>query len=161
MYWAEARLGPERILGAYAWGSLRETGVILPGGSDFPVESPNPLFGIYAAITRRDQAGIPRSAEDVRAHFQRSAEGPGDARQFDGGWYVSQRLSREEAVRMFTSWAAWAGFEEHLKGSLEAGKLADFVVVSDDIFHVPEEQIFKIAIEKTVIGGREAYSLIP
>ncbi|MBI3788904.1 MAG: amidohydrolase, partial [Ignavibacteriales bacterium] len=75
MYWAEARLGPTRVLGAYAWRSLLETGVIIAGGSDFPVEHANPMFGIYAAVTRQDQQGKPRNAEDVRTDFQLSQEG--------------------------------------------------------------------------------------
>lgn len=157
MYWAEARLGPQRVRGAYAWRSLRETGVILAGGSDFPVEHPNPLYGIYAAITRQDHDGIPASAEDVRKYFQLSSAGVTDEAAFEGGWYADQKLTREEAVRMFTSWAAWAAFEEDKKGSLETGKLADFVVLSADIMDIPPQEILRTGVLMTVVGGRESF----
>lgn len=158
MYWAEARLGPERIKGAYAWRSLRETGVVIPGGSDFPVEHPNPLFGIYAAVTRQDHAGIPRNAEDVKRTFQLSESGITDPQAFDSGWYASQKLTREEALRSFTSWAAWAAFEEKDKGSIETGKLADFVILSADIMTIPAQEILRTEVVKTVVGGKEAFS---
>jgi predicted amidohydrolase YtcJ len=157
MYWAEARLGPTRVRGAYAWRSLLNTGVIIPGGSDFPVESPNPLFGIYAAITRQDHQGKPRNADDVRAFFQLSAEGITDTSAFDGGWYASQKMTREEALRAFTAWAAYAGFQEDLLGSLERGKLADFVVLSKDIMTVPPLEILNTTVERTILGGSEVY----
>ncbi|MBI4418047.1 MAG: amidohydrolase [Ignavibacteriales bacterium] len=157
MYWAESRIGPQRIRGAYAWRSLRETGVTLAGGSDFPVEHPNPLYGIYAAVTRQDHQGIPRTADDVRSGFQLSEAGIADESAFSGGWYVDQKLTREEAVRMFTTWAAWAAFEEQIKGSLETGKLADFVVLSSDIMEIPPNEILRTEVEKTVVGGREVY----
>jgi hypothetical protein len=157
MYWAEARLGPTRVRGAYAWRSLLNTGVIIPGGSDFPVEGPNPLFGIYAAITRQDRRGMPRNAEDVRASFQLSAAGVTDKAAFADGWYVSQKMTREEALRAFTSWAAFAGFQEDLLGSLEQGKLADFVVLSKDIMNIPPLEILKTTVERTILGGKEVY----
>jgi hypothetical protein len=96
MRWAEARLGPVRVRGAYAWRSLLDDGNIIPGGSDFPVESPNPLLGFYAAITRQDQNGIPRNAEDVVASFQLSAEGIKDSSAFTDGWYAA-RLRKESS----------------------------------------------------------------
>lgn len=157
MYWAEARLGPDRIRGAYAWRSLRETGVVIPGGSDFPVEHPNPLYGIYAGVTRQDHAGIPRNAEDVRRMFQVSESGITDPSAFDGGWYAAQRLTREEALRSFTSWAAWAAFEEEIKGSLESGKLADFIVVSKDLMTIPAQEILRTEVVMTVVGGQEVF----
>lgn len=157
MYWAEARLGPERVRGAYAWRALRQTGVIIPGGSDFPVEHPNPIYGMYAAVTRQDQRGIPANAEDVRREFQLSERGVTDESAFTGGWYADQRLTREEAVRMFTTWAAWASFEEQVKGSLEPGKLADFVVLSADIMEVPADEILRTEVLRTVVGGKEVY----
>lgn len=154
MYWAEARLGPSRVRGAYAWRSLRETGIIIAGGSDFPVEHPNPLYGIYAGITRQDHEGRPANVADVRKYFQLSTEGVTDASAFEGGWYSAQKLTREEAIRSFTSWAAWSGFEEDLKGSLEEGKLADFVVLSHDIMKVPAQEILRTVVEMTVVGGK-------
>lgn len=159
MYWAEARLGSTRVLGAYAWRSLLETGVIIPGGSDFPVEHANPLFGIYAAVTRQDQQGKPRNADDVRADFQLSREGVKDPSAFDGGWYVSQKMTREEAIRSFTSWAAYAGFQENLLGSLEKGKLADFIILNKDIMTIPPLEIVNTVVERTFVGGKEVYNV--
>jgi hypothetical protein len=132
--------------------------VIIPGGSDFPVESPNPLLGIYAAVTRQDRFGRPRNAEDLRGEFQLSAEGVRDPGAFEGGWYASQKMTRIEAVRAFTSWAAYAGFQERVLGSLEKGKLADFVILSKDIFKVPAEEILTTVVEETHVGGRAVYT---
>jgi predicted amidohydrolase YtcJ len=158
MNWAEARLGPKRIRGAYAWRSLLRTGVIIPAGSDFPVESPNPFFGIYAACTRQDKMGIPKNIDDVRRYFQSSAEGFSDTMAFVNGWYTSEKMTRQEAVRGFTSWAAYASFEENLKGTLERGKLADFIIISKDIFLCPVMEIPEIQVESTVLGGKLVFS---
>lgn len=158
MRWAEARLGPKRIRGAYAWRSLLNTGVVIPGGSDFPVEHPNPIFGIYAACTRQNADGIPQNAGDVAKYFQLSGEGIVDSAAFDGGWYAAEKMTREEAVRSFTTWAAWGAFEEGLKGSLEKGKLADFAVFSSDVMNVAPRELLKTVVEKTVVGGKEVYS---
>ena len=157
MHWAAARLGPTRIRGAYAWRSLLNTGVIIPGGSDFPVERPNPLLGIYAAVTRRDLQGRPKNAQEVKAFFELSAEGIGDTTDFENGWYASQRMTREEAIQAFTNWAAFAGFQERILGSLEKGKLADFVVLSRDLMTIPAEEIPTTIVEKTVVGGKDVY----
>lgn len=159
MYWAEARVGPERVKGAYAWRSFRDAGSIIPGGSDFPVELPNPMHGIYAAVTRRDLAGRPIDAEDVRNFFQLSDRGVVDESDFAGGWYEKEKLTRLEAIRMFTSWAAYGAFEESIKGSLEKGKVGDFIVLSKDIINVPESEIPTIEILRTVIGGQTVYTL--
>jgi hypothetical protein len=134
MPWAERRIGHERAKGAYAWRTMLNAGARLADGSDFPVESPNPLFGIYAAITRQDQAGNPA-----------------------GGWFPEERLTREEALRSFTIDAAYAAFEEKEKGSLEVGKLADFVVLSRDIMKVPPSQIPTTEVLRTVVGGETVY----
>ncbi|HWP82688.1 MAG TPA: amidohydrolase [Bacteroidota bacterium] len=159
MFWAESRLGPERVHGAYAWRSLLNTGVIICGGSDFPVEHPNPLAGIYAAITRRDQRGIPRNADDVKRFFQLSEHGIVDPKAFDGGWYPDQRMNRVEAIRAFTSWAAFAAFEEELKGTLKRGKLADFLILSHDPFEVSGELLLTTRVETTILGGEVVYQL--
>ena len=135
MPWAEARLGPQRVRGAYAWRRFLDLGVALPLGSDFPVESPNPLWGFYAAITRQDHAGNPA-----------------------GGWYPDQRLTREEALRGFTLAGAYAAFQEKDRGSLETGKLADFVMLSDDIMQAPAAAILKTRVTLTVLGGEIVYS---
>ena len=157
MHWAGARLGPTRVRGAYAWRSLLKSGVIIPGGSDFPVELPNPLLGIYAAVTRRDLQGRPRNAQEVKTFFELSADGIGDTTDFENGWYASQKMTREEAIQSFTSWAAFAGFQEHVLGSLEKGKLADFVVLSRDLMKIPTEDIPMTVVERTIVGGREVY----
>ncbi|NUN69299.1 MAG: amidohydrolase [Bacteroidetes bacterium] len=158
MYWAQARLGPERILGAYAWRSLLDDGNIIPAGSDFPVELPDPLHGFYAAVTRRDKQGIPMSADDVVGSFQLSPEGIKDPTQFDGGWYVGQRMTREEALRAFTIWGAYAEFMENEKGSITEGKLADFIILSKDIMKVDPKEILTTETELTVVGGKVRYS---
>ncbi|MBM4168374.1 MAG: amidohydrolase [Ignavibacteria bacterium] len=161
MYWAEARLGPERVKGAYAWRSFRDAGSIIPGGSDFPVERPNPIHGIYAAVTRRDLQGHPIDAQDVVRNFQLSPSGISNPADFENGWYVKEKLTREEALRMFTTWAAWSEFAEKEKGSLEKGKFADFVVLSDDIMAVAEDQIPQIHAVMTVVGGKVLHNTIP
>lgn len=135
MYWAEDRLGPDRVKGAYAWRSLRDQGSIIPAGSDFPVESPNPLFGFYAAITRQDKKGWP-----------------------EGGWFPAQRMTREEALMAFTTWAAFAAFEENTKGSIETGKVADFTILSDDIMKIDPLKILDTHVEMTIIGGQVVYA---
>jgi predicted amidohydrolase YtcJ len=133
MAWAADRLGPERLRGAYAWRSLLATGVLIAGGSDFPVESPNPFHGIYAAVTRR-----PRSGEDR-------------------GWQPEQCMTRDEAVRSFTTWNAYASHREGDLGSLEPGKRADLVVLSDDVFICPEEGIKDIRPLLTLVGGQVVF----
>jgi len=135
MPWVEDRLGPDRLEGAYAWRSLRDTGCRIPGGSDFPVESINPFLGIYAAVTRKDTGGAPR-----------------------GGWMPGQCLTVEEAVRAFTIDAAYAGHEEDLRGSIEPGKLADFIVLSTDIMHMEPDGIHGITVLATILGGEVVYA---
>lgn len=158
MYWAQARLGPARIRGAYAWRSLLKDGNIIPAGSDFPVESPDPLPGFYAAITRQDKDGIPRNAEDVARLFQLSADGIKDSTAFSNGWYGDQRMTREEALKAFTIWGAYSEFAENEKGSIEKGKLADLVILSDDIMTIPPKQILDTRVVTTIVGGRVEYS---
>ena len=133
-------------------------GNIIPGGSDFPVESPNPLFGFYAAITRQDRDGIPRNAEDVQRTFQLSAEGMKDSSDFNNGWYGDQKMTREEALRSFTIWGAFAEFAENEKGSIEKGKLADLVILSNDIMVIPPKEILSTKVVATIVGGKIEYS---
>ena len=133
MAWAAERLGPERLRGAYAWRSLLATGVVIAGGSDFPVESPNPFHGIHAAVTRRPRAN------------------------HEPGWQPEQRMTREEAVRSFTVWNAFASRQEHELGSLEVGKQADVVVLSDDIFRCDEGSIPDIRPVLTLLAGEIVY----
>ena len=134
MPWAEARLGPERIKSAYAWRSILQTGSVIIGGSDFPNDHMDPLRGVYAAITRKDQDGNP-----------------------PGGWYPEQCMSRLEAVRAYTEWAAYGGFEEKTKGTLEIGKLADLTVLSKDIFKIPPPEILSTTADLTVVNGKIVY----
>lgn len=109
MPWAEARVGPKRIKGSYAWASLRKSGARLAFGSDFPVESDNPFLGLYAAVTRQDAEGNPA-----------------------GGWYPAERLLGTQALHAFTAGAAYAAFEESERGALRPGMKADLVVLRDD-----------------------------
>ena len=134
MTWAEARLGPERIKGAYAWRSVLRTGAHLPLSSDFPGETLNPFYGIYAAITRQDPQGNP-----------------------PGGWYPEQRLTLDEALRGYTTEGAYAEFEEKDKGSIETGKLADLTIISQDITKLSPKDILSTRVLKTIIGGQIVY----
>ena len=158
MYWAQARLGPTRVRGAYAWRSLLKAGNIIPGGSDFPVESPNPLLGFYAAVTRQDRQGLPRNAQDVVRSFQLSADGIRDSSVFLNGWYGDQTMTREEALLAFTAWGAYAEFAERDKGTIEKGKLADLAILSKDIMTVPAQEIPSTQVLTTIVGGKVAYT---
>jgi predicted amidohydrolase YtcJ len=134
MYWAGSRLGPTRLLGAYAWRALLQTGVIIPNGSDFPVEPVNPLLSFHAAISRQDEHNWPT-----------------------GGWFAEQRMTREEALKSMTLWPAYAGFQEADHGSLGPGKLADFVVLDQDIMSVAPERILATRVLATYLAGRPVY----
>ena len=135
MYWVEDRLGAERVLYAYAWRSLLDSGARLALGSDFPVEQVNPMLGIHAAVTRQDTKGWP-----------------------EGGWYPQEKLSREEAVRGFTLDAAYAGFMEKSVGSLESGKRADFIVLDQNLFEIEASEIANIRVLQTWLDGELVYS---
>ncbi len=134
MYWIGKRLGPTRVLGAYAWRSLINSGVVIPNGSDFPVEQVNPLISFHASIARQD-------ANDWPA----------------GGWLPEQRMTREEALRSMTLWPAYSAFQERDMGSLTAGKLADFVILDQDIMRVPAELVLKTNVLATYVGGKAVY----
>lgn len=130
--WAEQRLGPERIKGAYAWRSLRRSGASLAFSSDLPGSGWSPFYGMYAAITRQDTLGTPA-----------------------GGWYPEQRMTPEEAVRGYTSWAAFAGWDEKEAGTLEVGKRADFVVLNVDPFRMQQPtELLNGRVMMTVSRGR-------
>ncbi len=134
MYWAADRLGEERVRGAYAWRTLLNTGVVIPNGSDFPVEAVNPLISFHAFVTRQDAANYPAA-----------------------GWYPAQRTTREEALLSMTLWTAFAAFMEAESGSLSPGKLADFVLLDRDIMTCAPEDILKTSVVLTVLGGRSVY----
>ena len=134
LFFAPARLGMERLRGAYAWNSLIKTGAIICGGSDAPVERGEPMIEFYAAVARKSIKG-----------------------ESHEGWHPEEAVSREQALKMFTINAAYAAFEENDKGSIEAGKLADFTVLSGDIMKIPEPEILKTRCEMTVVGGEIVY----
>ena len=135
MPWVPARIGPERTAeGAYVWRKLIESGARIAGGSDFPVEEPNPLLGFYAAVTRQDPSGHPAE-----------------------GWAADQRLSREEALRSFTIGAAYAAHAEQELGSLSPGKLGDLVMLSNDIMTIPPKEILTTRVTMTLVGGEIVY----
>jgi predicted amidohydrolase YtcJ len=134
LHFAPSRLGIKRLEGAYAWQSLLKSGAIIPGGSDAPVERGEPMIEFYAAVARKDIRGF-------------SGE----------GWHPEEAVTREQALKMFTIWAAYAAFEEKLRGSIEVGKLADFTILSADIMKIPEAEILKTRCVMTIIGGEVAY----
>jgi predicted amidohydrolase YtcJ len=134
LFFAPARLGMDRLVGAYAWQSFLKSGAIICGGSDAPVERGEPMIEFYAAVARKSIKG-----------------------ESGDGWHPEQAVSREQALKMFTIWPAYAAFEENDKGSIEAGKLADFTVLSQDIMRIPEPEILKTRCEMTVIGGEVAF----
>jgi predicted amidohydrolase YtcJ len=131
MRWIAQRIGPDRVAGAYAWQRFLKLGVPVANGSDFPVEEPNPMLGLYASVTRQDLKGQP-----------------------PGGWTPEQRMSRAEALHSFTLGAAYAAFEEKTKGTIEPGKLADFIVLDRDVMTVEASRIPTAKVRMTVLGGR-------
>jgi predicted amidohydrolase YtcJ len=136
MRWAEKRLGPDRVAGAYAWKRFLKMGIPLANGSDFPVEDPNPLYGFYASFTRQDHTGFP-----------------------EGGWMPDQKLTREETLESFTLTPAYAAFEEKQKGSITPGKLADFLILEKDIMKIAPLEVIGTKIAATYVGGKLVYSL--
>src|SRR5438034_1879532 len=136
LFFAPARLGMDRLAGAYAWQSFLKSGCIIPGGSDAPVERGEPMIEFYAAVARKSIKGEAGEA-----------------------WHREQAVSREQALKMFTIWPAYAAFEENDKGSLEVGKLADLTVLSNDIMKIPELKILETHTVMTVIGGEIVFEL--
>lgn len=134
MPWAEKRLGKSRIRNAYAYRQLQQLTGILPLGTDFPVEAINPLGTFYAAVTRKDAAGNPKE-----------------------GFFADQALSREDALKGMTSWAAASVFKEQEKGTIEPGKDADFVVLDKDIMVIPESELLTAKVQMTVCRGKVEY----
>ncbi len=136
MNMAEDRLGHQRMAGAYAWRRFLQQGTVIAGGSDFPVESPNPFFGLHAAVTRQDHHDQP-----------------------PGGWYPQQRMTLIEAFRAFTLDAAYAAHQEHTLGTLEPGKWADFILVDHDIFADAPERLWSTRVLQTWVTGKQVFAL--
>lgn len=136
-YFAPARLGLDRLKGAYAWRSLIDAGSIIPGGSDAPVERGEPMIEFYAAVARRSLEGFANA-----------------------DWHLEERVTRAEALKMFTRWPAFAVFQENDHGAIEVGKAADFTVLSADIMEIPEPEILKTTCVMTVIAGEVVYSAL-
>jgi len=134
MFWAGKRLGNERLKTAYAYQQLLVQNGWLPNGTDFPIEGINPVNTFYASVFRKNPAGLPT-----------------------GGFQTENALSREQALRSMTIWAAKSSFEEHRKGSIEVGKSADFVVLDTDLMNCPEGEILRAKVMKTVLAGEVVY----
>ncbi len=134
MNMAEERIGKDRLRGAYAWRTFLDQGTRIAAGSDFPIESPNPFFGLHAAVTRTDHANQP-----------------------PGGWYSSQAMTLLEAFRAFTMDAAFAQHQEASLGSLEKGKWADFILIDRDLFKIAPADIWKTKVQQTWVAGRRVF----
>jgi len=134
MYWADERLGQQRLQHAYAYNDLLQQLEWLPNGSDFPVEHINPLYGFYAAVARKDLEGYP-----------------------EGGFQMGNALTRKQALKAMTRWAARGMFEENQKGSIEPGKNADFVVTDKDFMQIPMNQVPEVEVLRTFVRGQEVY----
>jgi predicted amidohydrolase YtcJ len=128
------RLGEDRLAGAYVWKSLRDSGASMAGGSDFPVEPPNPFYGLHAAVTRQSRDNQPLD-----------------------GWMPKQKLSREQSLSLFTEDAAHAAHQENFVGRLLPGYYADFILVEDDYFTIPEKEIWKNKVLGTFVAGKQVF----
>jgi predicted amidohydrolase YtcJ len=138
LYFAPSRLGMDRLKGAYAWETFIKLGVPVPGGSDAPVERGEPMIEFYAAVARKDLSG--HSGE---------------------GWHPEEKVTRAQALRMFTIWPAFAAFEEANRGSIEVGKLADLTILNQDIMTIPELEIPKTKAVMTVVNGEIVFGAAP
>lgn len=134
MYWAADRLGKVRVKHAYAFEELRKQNGLIANGSDFPVEFVNPLFGFHSAIARQDDKNYPKL-----------------------GFQMENALSRKNALKAMTIWSAYSNFEEKERGSIEKGKMADFVILDQDIMEIEKEKIRKVKVLKTFVGGENVY----
>jgi hypothetical protein len=136
MYWADERLGDKRVKTAYAFQDLLKQNGVVANGSDFPVEFVNPIFGFHSAVARQDNNNFP-----------------------EGGYQMENALTREQAMRAMTIWAAYANFEEKERGSIEVRKMADFILTDKDLMQIPNAEIRGVKILKTVVGGEQVYSV--
>ena len=121
----------QRVGNGYVWRNLIDLGVVVAGGSDAPVEIGDPRIEFYAAVARKDLDGF-----------------------YDKGWHLEQAVTREEALKMFTIWPAFAAFQEDINGTIEVGKLADLTIFSKDIMKVPEEEILEAQVIMTIVNGK-------
>jgi predicted amidohydrolase YtcJ len=136
MYWADERLGDERVKTAYAFQDLLKQNGMVANGSDFPVEFVNPIFGFHSAVARQDNHNFP-----------------------EGGYQMENALTREQAMRAMTIWAAYANFEEKERGSIEVGKMADFILTDKDLMQIPNSEMRGVKVLKTIVGGEQVYSI--
>lgn len=134
MRWAEQRVGPERVKGAYAWATMQKFGIRLAFGTDYPVEPITPFRGLYACVTRELPAGGPQ-----------------------GGWQPQEKISLSDCIRAYTSGSAYGEFMEGKKGELKAGEFADFIVLSNDLTKTSPAQILETRVLRTVVGGRSVH----
>jgi predicted amidohydrolase YtcJ len=134
MYWASDRLGKSRIKWAYAYKNLLDQNGWIPNGTDFPIEKISPMLTFYAAVSRQDSRGFPEK-----------------------GFQPENALSREEALKSVTIWAAKAGFLENVRGSIDVGKMADFVILDRDLMTCPVKEILTVNVLTTVVGGEKVY----
>jgi len=132
--WADQRLGPERLKGAYAWNSIQKAGATLAFGTDYDVEPINPFRGLYACVTRELPEGGPT-----------------------GGWQPQEKISLDDCIRAYTTGSAYAQFEEGKKGDLKVGKYADFIILSQDLTKATPKEILNTEVLQTVVGGRTVY----
>ena len=137
MRWMDDRIGPHRSHRISRWQTFIDMGIQIPGGSDCPIEDGNPMLEYYAAVTRKDTAGFP-----------------------DGGWQPQEKVSRMNALRMFTTWAAYGSFCESRRGMIAPGLDADLTVLSNDITSCDETEIVGTEVMMTVVGGREVYNAL-
>jgi len=134
MRWAEQRVGPERVKGAYAWNSLEKTGAALAFGTDYDVEPINPFRGLYACVTRELPEGGP-----------------------SGGWQPQEKISLDDCLRAYTSGSAYAQFDDGKKGELKVGQYADFIILSQDITKATPKDLLSTEVLQTVVGGHTVY----
>ena len=135
MHWIEDRVGKDRAAHSYQWQTYLDNGLILTGGSDCPVENFSPWTGIYAAVTRKDTAGLP-----------------------EGGSHPEEKISVYEAVKMYSTTPHIAVGQETVLGTLTAGKFADFIVTDRDPFDIPEDDLINVRVERTYLAGEAVYS---
>jgi len=134
MYWADKRLGKDRVKNAYAYKKLLNQNGWIPAGTDFPIESINPILTFYAAVARKDLENYP-----------------------ENGFQIENALTKEEALRAMTIWAAKSNFEENEKGSIEIGKYADFIITEKDFMKIDIKEVPKVKVLETYINGKKVY----